>query len=450
VTLKNLMIGATSVRSLNGLVNLVNYATRGTRDTIGQFVSHPKLWYMEPEELKDWHFKAIKQSFKYHHKKCEFYRDYCKDNGNVSPADIKTYEDILNIPQMPAEAFKKGCVSSIPENKIRTIVTTSGTSGNPSYLVRDFTSLIRMGIPLVRWMIKHWPFLLSERMVELGVYKDLEEAYKIGYKDMMKHFYAGIFMPDPKESSSWLVNGFKTIIPAAKLVQAPVDFYLKGFEFDPKKILDTIKENSKKDWCVALLGFHYVFNELMKYMDENGERLELDPDGSNRCMLYMAGGWKKLSGESIDEKEFKKKLVEHFGVYEPYIINTYGFGESNCLAMDLCSKKNMHLSPTTLAVTRDPETLEIQDYGKVGLMSIWDPTMHSFPSFVITDDIVKLTEPFKCECGLTTQVMEFKGRAVGAELRSCGLMLQNSLTEKAKNGLKELKEKQKLRIDIGV
>ena len=110
----------------------------------------------------------------------------------------------------------------------------------------------------------------------------------------------------------------------------------------------------------------------------------------------------------------------------------------------------MHIPPTVLAVTRDPETLEIQDYGEEGLMSVWDPTMHSFPAFVITDDIVKLTEPFKCECGLTTQTMEYVGRAPEAELRSCGLRLQKSLTEEDEKSLEELKEKQKLRIDIGI
>jgi len=448
--LKDFMIDRTSVRSLNSLVDLVSYATKGVNDVIGQFVSHPKLWYMEPEELNDWHFKTIEQSFRYHYKNCEFYKSYCENNGGTKPEEIKSYEDLFKIPQLPVEAFKRSRVSSIPKNKVREIVTTSGTSGNPSYLVRDFTSLIRMGIPLVRWMIRHWPFILSTRMVELGMYKDLEEAYDVGYKDMMKHFYAGIFMPEPNESSSWIVNGFKTIIPAAKLVQTPIDFYLSGFEFDPKKILERIKERSKKDWSVALLGFHYVFNEMMKYMDETGESLELDPDGSNRCMLYMAGGWKKLSGETIDKREFRKKLVKHFGIYEPYIIDTYGFAESNCLSMDLCFEKNMHLFPTALAVTRDPETLEIQDYGEEGLLSVWDPTMHSFPSFVITDDIVKLTEPFKCECGLTTQTVEYVGRAPEAELRSCGLRLQKSLTEEDEKGLEELKETQKLRIDIGI
>ena len=59
---------------------------------------------------------------------------------------------------------------------------------------------------------------------------------------------------------------------------------------------------------MIFIGFHYVFNELMKYMDESGERLSIDPDGSNNSFIFMVGGWKKLSGEKVDKKEFRKKL----------------------------------------------------------------------------------------------------------------------------------------------
>jgi len=190
-------------------------------------------------------------------------------------------------------------------------------------------------------------------------------------------------------------------------------------------------------------------NELMKSLDDKGERLEIDPDGSNLCVTVTAGGWKKLSGEAINKEEFKKRIIEHFGVFEPLIVDIYGFGESNTVAFDFCPNRNMHLSPHVLAVTRDPETLEIQDYGEEGLMSVWDSTMLSFPSFVISDDIVKLTEPFECDCGIISQCVEYKGRAERAELRSCGLKMQQILTDENMRDLTILKEKA-LRTGIGL
>ncbi|VUT24033.1 MAG: Acyl-protein synthetase (LuxE) domain-containing protein [Candidatus Methanolliviera sp. GoM_asphalt] len=447
---------------VNSLLDMGYHIGKGMNDPIGQFVSHPNLWFMAPEELKDWQFKAIRQAFDYHYDKCEFYRNYCENNGGTKPEEIKSYEDLFKIPQMPVEAFKTTVVSSIPTNRIKTVVTTSGTSGNPSYLVRDFRSLLWTGIPIARWAINHWAIRMVKDAVKrydgnperygmcIGNRKTYEEAIKEGYKESLKNIYTGVFTPEPNETSAWITNAFSTIMPLTKLLAIPIDFYLKGFKFDSEKILKLIKERNKKNKMMLFVGFHYALNELMKYMDKTGEKLSLDPDGSNQCFILMAGGWKKLSGEKVDKAQFKKKLSEHFGIWEPYILDVYGFGESSLLTFDFCPEKIMHIPPTVLAVTRDPETLEIQDYGKEGLLSVWDPTMHSFPSFVITDDIVKLTEPFECECGLTTQTMKYIGRAPEAELRSCGLRLQKSLTEEDEKGLKELKEKQKLRTDIGI
>lgn len=462
IELRDLIAEVSSLKLMNSLLDIGYYIGRGMNDAIGQFVSHPKLWFMDPEELKNWQFKAIRQSFDYHYNKCEFYRNYCKNNGNVRPEEIKSYEDILKIPQMPAEVFKKTRISSIPKNRIRTVVTTSGTNGSPSYLVRDFRSLLWTGIPIARWAVNHWCITMCNYAVKrydenpirygkgVGIWKTFEEAMDKGYKKSVKNIYMGVFTPEPRESSAWLTHAFSTITPFAKLLGIPIDFYLKGFEFDPEKILNIIKERSKKNKMMLFIGFHYVFNELMKYMDESGERLLIDPDGSNNSFIFMAGGWKKLSGEEIDKEEFRKKLSEYFGIWEPYILDVYGFGESNLLTFDFCPERNMHIPPTVLAVTRDPDTLEIQDYGEEGLLSVWDPTMHSFPAFVITDDIVKLTEPFKCECGLTTQTLQYLGRAPKAELRSCGLKIQQILTEEDEKSLEELKKKQKLRIDIGI
>ena len=102
-----------------------------------------------------------------------------------------------------------------------------------------------------------------------------------------------------------------------------------------------------------------------------------------------------------------------------------------------------------MAVTRDPKTLEVQDYGEKGLISVWDPTMRSFPAFVISDDIVKLSEPFECDgCGAISQTVEYVGRAEKAELRSCGLKTQQILNDDEKKALEIVRAKT-LRSGIG-
>jgi len=411
---------------------------------VWELSTKPELWYMGQKKLEELRFKAIKYAFNYHYDNCNFYRRYCSDYGNVKPEDIHTIDDVLEkIPQIPTEAFKKTMISSIPKERIKTVVTTSGTSGNFSYLPRDYSSLLRLGCLCVNFMINIGaPRVLKEQPRFEGKMSKL-----LNY--VFKNVYFSIFLPHPKEASTWFSSGFYGFIPFLKMFSVPYDFHLSGFRFDPQKILRTIKERAKDNKMVWNIGFHYVFNELMNYMDEEGETFELDPDGSNVCPTILAGGWKKLSGEAIDKEEFRKKIIDHFGVYDTFIADLYGFGESNTLAVDYCTERNMHLFPHVLAVTRDPDTLEIQDYGEEGLMSVWDPTVSAFPSFVISDDIVRLTEPFECDCGVISQCVEYRGRAKKAELRSCGLKMQQVLTDEEMRNLTILKEKA-LKTGIGL
>ena len=433
-----------AIDMLNAGFGTICFAGRVTNNPLWRLAAQPNIWKMDQEKLRELQFKAIKYSFKHHYDDCKYYRDYCKNNGGVRSDDIHSIEDIINkIPQIPAETFKTGMISSIPKNKIKTVVTTSGTSGKPSYLVRDFNSLLRLGTVIVNYITNVGaPKVLKEQ-------KRFEGKYSKILKYALTNFYVSPFLPSPNEASTWFTSAFRSLIPFLKLLKIPYDFHLKGFEFNPEKILEAMKENNKENKLVFLVGFHYVYNELMKYMDEAGETLELDPDGSNLCFTITAGGWKKLSGEAIDKEEFKKKLVDHFGVYKPHIVDIYGFGETNSIAVDFCPNGNMHLSPAVIAVTRDTDTLEVQDYGEEGLMSAWDPTMQSFPGFVISDDIVKLTEPFECDgCGVISQTVEFVGRAAKAELRSCGLKMQQILSDENKRELEILRAKT-LREGIG-
>jgi NAD-dependent SIR2 family protein deacetylase len=73
------------------------------------------------------------------------------------------------------------------------------------------------------------------------------------------------------------------------MLRIPYDFHLNGFKFDPEKILNTIEERRKENKTVWNVGFHYVLNELMNYMDSKGITYELDHNGSNVCVTAIAG-----------------------------------------------------------------------------------------------------------------------------------------------------------------
>jgi hypothetical protein len=261
-----------------------------------------------------------------------------------------------------------------------------------------------------------------------------------------------LFTPRPDETSTWLTQAIAPLVPLAKLVGIEVGFYLENFEFDPKIVLETIKERNKDNKMMVFWAFHYIINEMMKYMDKTGERLELDPTGNNMCCMCLGGGWKTLEGDKVDKQDFVKMIKEHFGLNEDWIFDLYGLGETNFGALELlCPEKRMHVvTQAPIIATRDPDTLEIQDYGEEGLLSIWDPTMNSYPAFVISDDIVKITDIYKCPaCGRTTQDIKFIGRAEKAELRSCGLKTQQILNDDSRELLEKFKMENVIKVGIG-
>ena len=411
-------------------------------DYITQLCAHPKYGFVQMAELKELQWRAVKQAFVHHYNDCQIYREYCIEAG-IKPDDIRKYDDIMKIPQIPAEMFKKGGIISIPRSQIMNVVTTSGTTGSPSYLPRDVPSMINFGEEAIRLIINIYEPAVADRT---------GRTKKETVKYALSNWAFDLFTPTPQETSTWLTQALAPVVPIAKMVGIDVGFYLKNFKFDPAKVLGDIREKNEDNKMMVLWAFHYIINEMIKYMDETGERLELDPTGDNVCMMALGGGWKTLEGDKVDKKEFMKMIKEHFGLNEDFIFDLYGLGEVQFGALELlCPEKRMHvITQAPIIATRDPDTLEIQDYGEEGLLSIWDSTMNAYPAFVISDDIVKITDIYKCPaCGRITQDIEFIGRAEKAELRSCGLKTQQILNDDSSELLNKFKMENVMKAGIG-
>ncbi|VUT24459.1 MAG: Acyl-protein synthetase (LuxE) domain-containing protein [Candidatus Methanolliviera sp. GoM_asphalt] len=417
------------------------YALR-KNDYITQLCSHPKYGFMPIDGLKELQWRAVKQAFVHHYNDCKTYREHCLDAG-IKPDDIHSYQDVMNIPQIPAEMFKRGGIISIPRSNIMSVVTTSGTTGDPSYLPRDVPSMINFAEEIIRLMINVYEPAAAYRT---------ERTKKEIVKYALSNWAFDLFTPTPQETSTWLTQALAPVVPIAKMFGIDVEFYLKNFKFEPAKVLSVIKGRNKENKMMIFWAFHYIINEMMKYMDETGERLELDPTGNNICVMCLGGGWKTLEGDKVDKLEFMRMIKEHFGINEDWIFDVYGLGEVQFGALEvLCPEKRMHaVTQAPILATRDPDTLEIQDYGEEGLLSIWDPTMNAYPGFVISDDIVKITDIYECPaCGRTAQDVKFIGRAEKAELRSCGLKTQQIFNDDSLELLEKFKMENVMKAGIG-
>ena len=404
---------------LNTLINLQYASAKVKKDYITQLASHPDHNHMKIEELKDLQTKAVRQSLTYHYNRCSSYRNLCGDLPVVNK-----FEDIFNIPQIHAEEFKNDDFLSIDKSKIVSVITTSDLSGTYNKLPRDMTSQMRLMIQMLR-------YILTSALPLVADYsgRSIKEARRYALNNWAINFLT----PPPNESSSLIVKIFEGILPVCRMLNIKTSYFLNNMEFDPEKAFNDIKEINKDNKMMMFVGFHYIFSQIMDYMDEIGERLNLDPTGKNICIACFGGGWKTLDGKKVDKDQFKDKLKEYFGLNDLFIVDAYSFAEANFVTLDLCPSKKSHLVLPVVIRTRDPETLELQDYGETGIISVWDPFMNSYPAFIMTDDVGIVSDYYKCDdCGFVGQDLILKGRLSKAEFRSCGLKLQQMMEEKRK------------------
>jgi len=404
---------------LNTLINLQYASAKVKNDYIMELTSHPDHCHMKIDELKDLQTKAVKQSLKYHYDNCSSYKKLCGDLPVVNE-----FEDIFNVPQIHAEEFKNDDFCSIDKSKIISVITTSGLSGSYNKLPRDMTSQMRFVIQVVRYVLTSVLPLIADYTG-----RSTQETRRYALNNWAINFLT----PPPNESSSLIVKIAEGFLPIFKILSIKTSYFLKNMEFDPEKAFNDIKEINKDNKMMVFVGFHYIFSQIMDYMDEISERLNLDPTGKNICAALFGGGWKTLDGKKVDKNKFKEKLKEYFGLNDLFIVDAYSFAEANFLALDFCPSKNNHMILPVVVRTRDPETLELQDYGETGIISVWDPFMNSYPAFIMTDDVGIVSDYYKCDaCGFVGQDLILKGRLSKAEFRSCGLKLQQMMDEKSK------------------
>ena len=125
--------------------------------------------------------------------------------------------------------------------------------------------------------------------------------------------------------------------------------------------------------------------------------------------------WLSICG-CVRSSYFVIKGDQYFDVFNQVESNT-PFFECRC--------HRKHIPAGFLVFTRDPVSLEKLDDGEEGVLCFLDSSAESYPAFVITDDIGRITEG--CECCLGGQVFSFTRRVRTVETKGCALKLEQSV-----------------------
>ncbi len=356
---------------------------------IDKFLDIEDPWSLSETERKDFLVGSIIEAVEHHYKNNTVWRKLCEVK-NFKPTDINSYDDLNRIPVISTRAFKGGFdLLSVPKEDIVKIHMSSGTSGSRSRVPRDQITLDRVRKSILKTNAKF-------RLGEAG--------------------YLGMMSPSPEEISDLTIANYAQI---SLEDYKSYDFFLKlEGGFNPEKVAAQL--NSVTDRPVNIGGAPMLILALADYIMKTGNKILTMDESSS---VTSGGGFKSSTGEVVDRETFNQIVVRAYNIKNENVRDSYSMSELNGVFNE-CGHHMKHIPPYFYISIRNPSNLDEEvPQGEEGLPVFIDPLAHSYPGFIIADDIVSIkTGAFeKCACGVNGPTFAPKvRRAEGAEEKGCG------------------------------
>jgi len=324
------------------------------------------------------------------------YRKIC-DARNVSPAIVNRWMDI---PAVPASAFKELDLTCLPQQDRPTVFYSSGTTAQePSRHYHNSDSLSLYEDSLLAWFRHRF-------LPELAISPAGREQL-------------AILTPSPTQAPhSSLVHMFETIRRAYKSIEAV--YFGKVAEagawtLESEELAVFLRGAASEGRPVLLFGTAFLFVRLLDFMAEQGLSFELPRES----LVLETGGYKGRS-RILPRGGLHKTITQRLGISPLYIVSEYGMSELSSQAYDMevgnsataPATRVFHFPPWARARIVSPETgMEVDD-GETGLIRVFDLANVYSVMAIQTEDLgIRRGGGF-----------ELIGRAVDAEPRGCSLM----------------------------
>lgn len=350
----------------------------------------------DQENSSEIFLEAMRDCVKHHMDNNEFFKKYM-DEAGVKPEDIKSEDDLVKIPPIHANFFKKYEILSVPREQIVEHATSSGTTGQKSQMFFDQDSF-DFGNAMVRNEFRHFGFLSDEPTNYL------------------------LFTYEPAQISKDLGTA-KTDV--GLLSYAPVNqtfFALRyngeGHDFDVYGTIKALEEYEEQGLPVRIFGFPSFLYFTVRQMKETGHRpLKLN----KKSMTMLGGGWKGYADKQIQKSELYAMVEEMLGIPAENCRDGYGSTEHSVPYFE-CPNHHFHIPVFSRMLIRDVKTLEPLPYGQPGFANFITPHLMSVPAVsVLMGDMAVLHDPKECGCGIKTPFMEIIGRAGTSKGKSCAI-----------------------------
>lgn len=360
-------------------------------ENIDEFLTLNKIYQVDFNTIVEYRKKFIMESVKYFLENNQFYKKYCDSLG----VSLKEMENDLNvIPKIPSSVFKKATNLLQVNGKQDTYISTSsGTQGTLSKVPRNSTTMMR---------------LFS------SMFAGIHEV--MGIKNVDTQLMV-LSPPNHETEHLWIAYAL-----SGMAFHYNSEFYISSGKIQVEKFIDDIFRYN--DRCaelgnVVIVGTPVVIFNIIKILSTLEKKLSL----GNKCFVISAGGWKKNTGERIEEKEFRHLVAKTLGLKDVcQVFDAFNMVELNSVIYE-CPNHHKHCPPWLYVRAYNPWTLEVCKEGELGILGYLDCTTDSFPGFVLSDDFGRVYEAVQCECGIVSDIVKIERRINKLESRGCALKI---------------------------
>jgi len=327
------------------------------------------------------------------------------------------------------------------QEKDVTLVYSSGTSGNFSFIPRDKLTWNRQ-------------MYACSSLFDMSPFKFLSPNYHIiwlGPDPRKTHLYIGrltlmllelfnesnINFGINREITTKVITllmgtskGFKNKIIAG--LAGPLIAREQSKTFDI--IIDKLQKIEKKVDEIGIGGTPFFIEFLLSEIERRGLKFDFD-----NGIVITAGGWKTFAGMQITSDKFRERVQKILGISKDNCRDIYGMVECNALNVS-CRGHYKHIPHSILYPMVLNEESESVGYDEWGRFAFIDPLANSYPGFIMTGDRVKLLE--RCPiCDRAGPVLEGDiSRVGGVQDRGCGAVLASMFSEEMAKNVKKNKE----------
>jgi acyl-CoA synthetase (AMP-forming)/AMP-acid ligase II len=350
-------------------------------------------------EFDDGIFARLAQNlFQYQFKSNAIYRGICQQQYFTSGEAA----DWRNIPAVTTSAFKEVPLTCFPVQEATAVFHTSGTTQK------------RAG--------KH--YFRTLEFYRAAMLRSFAAHCLAGTENKMRMFFLGPTAEYFSHSSlGYMFSGLRNEFGDK---ESAVFFSPEGI--DAQSLQRALDQASQENTPVFILGTALALLECMAAFQKQNRKFKLP-----FCSRILDTGGYKGRHIEVTREELRERLCETFGVPREYLLNEYGMTElsSQFYESQLPGDPRRHdqrapspppsalcpshlIPPWTRVVAADPENLKPVPEGEVGLLRIFDLANVDSVMAIQTEDLGRAWQ----------DRLELIGRATGAELRGCSLLIE--------------------------